>query len=197
MAKKNDSVTTVDQASATGEKVVQGEPLDGTLVPVGADRRMIVRDDLDAITSYDEALAILEAHGITPVDAALILADEWRPVVKDDLVNVPFIVVDVKTSWGDFGPFVTCRAVAPTLGNSAQAIKIRFSDGSSGIYEQLRRLKDKYGIDGVGLRCERGLVKSTYTLRNDEGEPILNEKGMEQKGTTYYFSTERAAITSG
>lgn len=183
--KRTNLVTSETDAGQTTETVVTGEIVDGGHVTNPHNAR-IIKDDLDAITTHDEALAILLAHGITPFDAADILADEWAPVAKDNLVNVPFIVLDTKVSWGDFGPFYTVRAM------TKEGRKIRFSDGSTGIYEQLELLKSKYGMKtAAGLRCEKGLVKSVYTRRDEEGQPLLNDRGVEEKGSTFYFNTQK------
>lgn len=178
MATRKELVTAEKGASQEPATVLSGEVVEHT----GHIR--IIKDDLDAITSYDDALAILAAHGVTPVDAAEILADEWVATAKDDLINRPFIVVDVKTSWGDFGPFTTCCIV------DRDGKKMRFSDGSTGIYEQLKKLNAQYQITGIGLTCHRGLEKSTYTRRDEEGNPLLNDKGVEEKGSTFYFNTK-------
>ena len=192
-SKRSNLVTTEEDAVQNTDTVVTGEIIEHghAMNPHNA---RIIKDDLDAVTTYEEAFALLTAHGITPVDAADILADEWTPVTKDSLVNVAFIVLDTKVSWGDFGPFYTIRAM------TKDGRKIRFSDGSTGIYEQLEMIKHKYGMKtAAGLRCDRGLVKSTYTRRDEEGQPLLNEKGVEEKGTTFYFNTQRDdnQITAG
>lgn len=185
VSKRTNLVTTDQVAGETTESVITAEIVEGGS-PNNPHNSRIIKDDLDAITSHDDALAILAAHGILPVDAAELLADEWIPTAKDDLVNVAFIVVDTKTSWGDYGPFSTVRVV------TRDGKKLRFSDGSTGIFEQLEHLKMKYGMKtAAGLTCQKGLVKSVYTRRDEEGQPLLNEKGVEEKGTTFYFNTAR------
>lgn len=194
MVRGKGMVTAATDLDTPTDNVVAAELVEKTDYPGTPGHQVrIIKDDLDAITSMDDALAILAAHGVTPVDAAEILADEYAPIAKDALVNVPFMVLDSKTSWGDYGPFVTCRVI---LMNGK---RFRFSDGSTGIYEQMRMLENKYGMkNAVGLRCMKGLSKSTYTRRDDDGEPIVNEKGVEEKGTTFYFNTQsdQAQITT-
>ena len=112
----------------------------------------------DAATLND-AYAAFTAAGIEVLDAGDLLGDEFGDVVKkEQLVGVPFLVVDVKFhNDGEFGPF----AAILCLGNDGK--RFVFTDGSTGVYRQLVELAERFDDRPLaGIACRKGLRASEY-----------------------------------
>lgn len=127
-------------------------------------------EQLAGIQSFDDAVALLKDAGVKPSvisdygDGFSVLDD------KRKLVNVPFVLLDYKFSEGDYnkGPdgvgaeFAICRVVTQS------GEKFLFTDGSTGICEQVKDLRRR-GIPG-GVLCEKGISVSEYDWYNEKGE---------------------------
>ena len=92
---------------------------------------------------------------------------------KDKLVGVPFLVLD----WRENTDPATGNKYVNVLIMNATGSKARFNDGSTGVYAQLKKVHEEYGV--IGIECRFGLRKSEYTIEVD-GKP--------QKASTYYLA---------
>lgn len=128
-----------------------------------------VRDEdvLREIESFDQAYALAaEAYGGV-VDASELLGTGFDVLNSDEkkqLVNVPFIVLDSRIHEGEQGQF--CSLVAVTEKGARYII----NDGSTGIYAQVQRLRNKTGKDG-GWLIRHGLRDSEYPTCKNCGKP--------------------------
>lgn len=110
--------------------------------------------DLDQVADF--ASAVLAFGDTLSTVTGL---DSWGPVVedKDTLCGVPFIIVRWKFHEGNFGPYVAALIITET--NE----KLVITDGSSGVYAQLRALTDDTNRT-EGLMASRGLRRSDYEV---------------------------------
>ena len=99
---------------------------------------------------------LLRASGIGLDHAAAVLADEWPEIEKAKLVNVELAIAEWTISEagkGDFdGQYVVVR------GMTKAGERFRFTDGSTGIFRQLRKLigeRDRHSLQ-VRLLSDRG-----------------------------------------
>jgi hypothetical protein len=130
--------------------------------------------------SFEE---LMEVSQFTVADV-----DEFQPVDKETLVNRPMFILAWTFKDGDYGPeseyaFVAVRST-DGLG--------WFTDGGTGIKDQLRRYQAKLEKDGVwedfkngklgGLRVPNGLRVSNYTY--------TDEDGTEKPGHTFYINNK-------
>lgn len=152
--------------------------------------------ELDEFGSFDQALEFLAQHNVELTPASDVLGDGFEGIEKDELVNMPFVILKVtKTMSKEFNsPMVVLHAITRTHK------KVRFTDGSTGILGQLEMFRDRFGRDGVGMLVN-GLTMSTYTVmqRDDEGNYVhdgngdripLLVNGKEINAKTFYLSTE-------
>lgn len=118
---------------------------------------------LKNIESFEDAANLAaETYGLA--NAADILGDGFNLVKGDPakrrLVGQPMVVMEWKFYPGDFGAeFVAMRVV--TMGDQGAAVKSIVTDGSTGIYQQLREMTDAYGRKG-GMIVHSGLRESSY-----------------------------------
>jgi hypothetical protein len=133
-------------------------------------------------TADFDAVALLSELGIegvsTILDAAQEIGDGWKILSdKDDLINVPFVIVNYRFKEGDFykdgskaafGVFhVVTREAIETAGAKGKWI---VTDGSTGLCAQVSEWCDKNNIDYTSkdakpaLACSKGLVRSDYTV---------------------------------
>ena len=142
-------------------------------------------EDVQAPATFDDAVALLNAQGVTIDTAAVVMPDEFPEVDKKDLVNVPLMLLTWNISdptKSEFeGQYIVVRGI------TRMGKRFRFSDGSTGIFQQLRKLTgvrraQGYATPNAGLVIEKGLVKSDYTF--------LDEKGKPANATTYYLANE-------
>lgn len=132
--------------------------------------------------TWEDAMAFAEsvAHISTSSED---LPDEWPEVDKEKLVNVPFFIVAWTIS--DPADMEYGQQYVVVRGITRMHQRFRFTDGSTGIYAQLRRLtaqrlkrEDAAPYANSGLVCENGLTKSEYT-KNVNGQPT--------RAVTYYI----------
>lgn len=128
-----------------------------------------VRDEdvLRDIETFEQAYALAaEAYGGV-VDASELLGTGFDVLNSDEkkqLVNVPFIVLDSRIHDGEQGAF--CSLVAVTEKGARYII----NDGSTGIYAQVLRLREKTAKDG-GWLIRHGLRDSEYPTCKGCGRP--------------------------
>ena len=150
-----------------------------------ARRETFTSDQLREIGSFADLAKLINETGVEHVDIAdTVLSDGFEllsTTEKDQLVNRPFAIVSWQFAEGDQGEFVTLRCV--TKDNR----KVIINDGSTGIHEQVRKLHDA-GVMPV-VFVGKGLRRSDYVRKSEAGIPILDDKGKEQRATTYYLNT--------
>lgn len=123
-----------------------------------------------------EQVAALFGDSIVTADEA-IGTDQYGPILEDKgkLIGVPFIITFFDTYEGDFGKFVSMWVI--TMNSDRYIV----NDGSSGICQQLMRLKAKEGINS-GIACKHGLRVSEYDYTPPEGGKPIPAK-------TFYLDT--------
>lgn len=142
--------------------------------------------------TLDETMAMLSQLGIQVSDvrdASEEIGDGWRVLDdKDDLINVPFLIVDYRFADGKFidavtkekRQFVLLRVVTrEAVESGGKTGKWIVTDGSTGIMKQIGEWVERQNIDlkadtVPALMC-KGLTRSDYE----------NEFG---PGTTYYIA---------
>lgn len=131
-------------------------------------------EDLAAIGSMDDAIALLMANGLAGVtDISDLIGDGFSLSEKAPLVNVPFLIFDTKiVENGDHGDFSVTRIV------TSDGRKLVITDGGAGIFRQVQQMHGK-GIIG-GVLCKSGLNVSEYDY--------TDEKGKTTPAKTYYFA---------
>lgn len=147
--------------------------------------------DLDAVAtsfeSFEDALAYFNANeGIVNIgdvagDGYILTRD------KEQLVNVPFVVID----WRDVVDDATARMYATIRLITSDGRKYRINDGSTGIYQQLTEIRDRHGLSR-GIAVAKGLFKSEYLVSNDEhnyGQVVAKDySGKKGPAATYYLN---------
>lgn len=121
------------------------------------------------VTSWDEVAELL-GDPATAGDV-LILDDYVKLDDKNQLVNVPFFINRWWFAEGDMGPFAVVRAVASRkvhTGVTGETDKVIVTDGSTGIYSQLRELTKRTGKTGP-MMIRHGLRVSQYTAETESG----------------------------
>jgi hypothetical protein len=151
----------------------------------------IERDELSALTSFDDAVAFLASKGYEVGEAADLLGDGFTSIEKKDLVNVPLVLLDatITDSKDHIGSqFAVIRAITAT------DMRVRFSDGSTGIKEQVLSLLAKRPGGVRGVLVPRGLTSSEYFFCPNcesalsEGKCEEHPKAKISKGETFYFA---------
>lgn len=139
--------------------------------------KMFSEDDLSAIGSFSDAMALLNDARVEVVSTddlgdGFIVCDN-----KDSLVKVPFVILNVKFSEGDHGEFSILHIV------TEDGRKLILTDGSTGINKQAALYAGKGRTQGI--LCPRGLVRSDY-----EYDDVDSKTGEVKKkpATTYYLS---------
>lgn len=137
-------------------------------------------DALLGIQSFDDAAALLAENDIPVVAADQVIGNGFA-IVNDKgfLCGVPMMLLSWHFNSGDNGQFVSINAVCKLPGNTLG--KYIINDGSTGIYEQLRKYTEKTSKT-AGLIVKRGLRRSDYqyTDKND---------GTTKNATTFYLDT--------
>jgi hypothetical protein len=101
---------------------------------------------------------------------------------KESLENVPFLIID----WNEVTDPETTRDYASIRLITTDNRKYRVNDGSTGIYKQLKQIRDKHGLT-TGIGVPKGLFKSEYFV-NKQGEIVAkNYEGEKSKATTFYL----------
>lgn len=141
-------------------------------------------DQIQGIDSFESAIAAAEAvHGaeLSAGDSmgdgfSLIKTEGKRNLVGKDTVFMEWKFRDSEETGNEF---VIVRAVYKD--NKGAVHKVILTDGSTGIYQQLKNLSANTGRYG-NLRIFNGLVASDYLY--------TNEKGEKSPATTFYISTD-------
>lgn len=148
-------------------------------------------DDLRTVQTLSDAFGML---GVTVEDYSESYGSGFTVLDSDEkirLVGVPFGILEWRFNMGDQGEFVSCVVM------TEEGAKYVINDGSTGIYEQLRKVTDsrvERGADEYqsthGLLVKRGLRKSDYDT-DETGKPLAKDadrKLAKGRGTTYYLA---------
>jgi hypothetical protein len=140
-------------------------------------------DEIGELTSFDDAVKFLAAKGYTVETAADMLSDGFTGIEKKKLVNRSFVIVDAKISlsndYGDDGQFAVVKVFTQDGG------KFRFTDGGTGICQQIGMLMSKRADKGgaVGVVIPGGLVDSEYDYTDESTGEVT-------KAHTFYLNTD-------
>lgn len=174
---------TTETAQDTKRELVQRRALTDLVVEVMSGGSLFSRDELMAISNFDEAIALAaQVHGeIVYADAEL--GDGFALLSKDQknlLCGVPLLLMEWKFRAGDFGNFVTLRVIARNPDGSVSRYIV--NDGSTGIAEQLAQYQKDKGRSG-GMFVGKGFRRSDYEVE-------IN--GETRDASTFYLDTSKA-----
>lgn len=126
--------------------------------------------DWSKVTDLNEARAAL---GVV-VDISELLGD-GSEFIKDKnvLIGSPFMILDWRFNKDGSG-----REYVNVLVMGSNGEKVRFNDGGTGVYAQIKAIQDECGK--VGVMVKGGLRKSDYTFEN--------EKGVKTAAITFYLA---------
>lgn len=154
----------------------------GVIAPIVAELNedvVIGFDSFDqVIAHFDNTTGVVEIGDVAG-DGYSITRD------KDLLVNVPFILID----WKEITDPSTLRDYATIRVMTSDGRKYRFSDGSTGIYKQLREIRDRMNLT-VGIAVPKGLTKSEFFVSEETKEIVPADfEGPKFKAATFYLNT--------
>lgn len=152
---------------------------------------LITNDEetMGSIQSFDDAIAVLASAGVS-LHSSKEFGDGFEVVDKSSLVDVPFVILGMKFSEGDYGNerFVIIHLV------TKDGRKCIITDGGTGIRAQA----EKYAAKGLtaGVVFESGLIRSDFRYVDDKtaasGIRVVRAKDPEfadsKPATTYYLS---------
>lgn len=127
------------------------------------------------VDNLADARRLLESHYGAVLSTANLFGD-GAEFIKDKnlLVGTPMMILDFR--------FVmdpeTEREYVSVLVMNGNGEKARFNDGSTGVYAQLKKVHEEYGV--IGITCKNGLRKSDYAI---------DINGKKEKAVTYYLSS--------
>lgn len=189
MAKQNTKPVATQQESsektvaASTRELVKRRALDELVIEVMGGGSVYSRDELKAISSFDDAVRLAtEVHGtLTYADQEL--GDGFALLTKEQknlLCGVPILLLEWKFRGGDFGNFVTMRVAARNPDGTMS--KYVVNDGSTGIAEQLADYQQNTGRTG-GMFVGKGFRRSDYEVE-------IN--GETREASTFYLDTSKA-----
>lgn len=135
----------------------------------GNEVALYAADGMPEVESWDQ-VARLDAGDVLVVDDYVKLDD------KKLLVNVPFFINRWFNGEGDMGPFVVARCITsrPIITPAGETSKVIITDGSTGIFQQLRKVALRTERTGA-LIVRNGLRRSEYTTEDENGNMIQAE----------------------
>ena len=149
-------------------------------------REIVTWDDLGNVVKSNDVLV----NNLADYGPGLVVVAN-----KDTLIGVPMMIVNYRFHEGDNGPFVSAVAITknPVTVEGIETSKVVINDGSTGIFSQLQNIELQRVADGTDeirpLYCPKGLRKSEYERKDENGAPILNERtGKPERATTYYLA---------
>jgi len=120
-------------------------------------------------SAEDVKAALLNAFG-TITQGKELLGNEFESGEKEKLLGVPFVILEYGFALSDkikrndqAVEYAWIRGI-----NMNTMEKVAFSDGSTGIYNQLRDFYDRTSQAG-GIYCNNGLRVSRYDYTDNEG----------------------------
>lgn len=157
------------------EEEVEAERQRLEAIELGDTSLALVGDDAAAnVESWDQV-------GQLPADGVGVVNDFVKLDDKSKLINVPFFARKWWFTDGDMGEFavVQCVTERPIRTDSGETSKIIITDGSTGVFRQLREYTTRTKGKTSGLLVRNGLRVSQYTADTEDG-PKLAE--------TYYLT---------
>jgi hypothetical protein len=137
--------------------------------------------DKAQVQTWDDAIAFLAEQGYdvqTAEQTEQALGDGFEFMRdKNQLVNVPFIVLDYKQGFSERYNTPYCTVWAMTGTNK----RVKFIDMSTGIAADLMSATSR-GYKPQGMIFRQGLTSSSYDVKDDAG----NKTG--ETGTTFYLN---------
>ena len=116
--------------------------------------------DVSTIPAAGDKFATFAATAATFGDTITTVTglDDWGPVIsdKDALIDCPFIIVKFAFRDGDYGEYVAAEII------TSDDEKFVVTDGSAGIYRQLKALAED-GKTGA-VFAPKGLRRSDYEM---------------------------------
>jgi hypothetical protein len=138
-------------------------------------------DKLRSLDNFDQALAMVADTFGEIKDASEELGDGFSLVEdKSTLVGKPMILMEWAFRDGDFGTFVSVRAMVKEPNGAPR--KVIFNDGSTGIAEDLADWSIKNNGRMGGMVVHKGLRVSEYVKEID---------GKRTPAKTYYLDTSK------
>lgn len=138
--------------------------------------------------SIDDAVAFFNSN--SSVVSITDVAGDGYSLLKDKatLENIPFLIID----WNGVVDPDTQRDYASIRLITADGRKYRVNDGSTGIYSQLKTIRDRTKLIG-GIKVPKGLFKSEYFVDDKTKRPIPPDKidsfkGAKSKAVTWYLN---------
>lgn len=118
------------------------------------------------IESFEEVAELLA----DPSADVLVVDDYQKLDDKSQLVNVPFFINRWWFTEGDMGEFAVLRCITsrPVRTGAGDTTKVVVSDGSTGIFKQLREVTKKTQKTAA-LMVRHGLRVSQYTADTESG----------------------------
>lgn len=156
-------------------------------------RGVLNRDQVDEVLSFREVLAEANTHGLSP-DQVTVLFNPYTTLNqnKDPLLEVPFIIRAVKFH-DDPKPNGEVVEYANAWCITEDDKLFRLTDGSTGIFQQLKkivtkRIEDKHPTPFNYIGVPNGLRKSEYWI-NKDGKPVDDDSPeRDRQATTYYLA---------
>jgi hypothetical protein len=153
------------------------------IVPEVAAPAVFSTDDLREIDTFDAALALVQSEFGDVADATEELGDGFALVKdKDELVGKPMILIEWSFRPGDFGTFVSIRAMVRESNGTAR--KVVFNDGSTGIADMLADWTKRHDGRNGGMVVPKGLRVSTYMYEDPKD-------GSKRPAKTFYLDTSK------
>lgn len=151
-------ITVTEEEIAQKRKEIQWE--------MGGNSALAVAEGGEA-ESWEDVQRVLEEAP----DSVAIVDDYVKLDLKEQLVNIPFWVNKWWFSEGDQGEYATmqCLVSREIMTPTGPTRKIVITDGSTGIFQQLRKITMSTG-QSTRLIVRNGLRVSRYTVDTDEGE---------------------------
>jgi hypothetical protein len=158
MAMANLGITVTEEEIAQKRKEFEYE--------IAGDSSLAVTEGGDAESWEDVQRILAEAP-----ETVQIVDDYVKVDTKELLVNVPFWINKWWFSEGDQGEYATLQIMASReiMTPTGPTRKLVLTDGSTGIFQQLRRITMASGQQ-TRLIVRNGLRVSRYTVETDEGE---------------------------
>lgn len=169
------------KAAKAADNTVTGE-----VVPT---EKLFNEDQLREIDSFDAAMALVQQTLGAVTQASDEIGDGFATIESEEkirLIGIPCLFIGWQFHWSteNDAEFVSIQVAGRTDGGGL--LKVRISDGSTGIYRTIRAYTDRTGKMG-GLFARKGLRASKYYVDKTTGE-IFQEPGPGRKeATTFYI----------
>lgn len=143
-------------------------------------------DQLGDVKSFSDAMSLLNEANVSVVSTDDLGNGFTVLKEKDQLIKVPFIILDAILNRGDNGLFVSLYVV------TERNEKLIVNDGSTGIRDQVRRYFARLNgrelsVDDIGSHVLKGVMVKNGLSRSDYTYDDPNT-GESKNAATYYLS---------